>query len=90
MKKAFEKKIRFGAYMPVSHPDERHVKELSEAGVDFAVLEFKLIAPEKITPEFMSWFSKYGVDFAVDDPRTNKFAGDGVSVLDFDKEELIF
>lgn len=88
--RAFEKRIRFGAYMPVSHPDEKHVKELGEAGVDFAVIEFKLIAPDKISPEFMSWFSKYGIDFAVDDPKTNKTVGDHATVLDFDKEELMF
>ena len=62
---AYTKKIRIGAYAPISRPDERHVRELAEAGVDFAVLEFKLIPQWGITPEFMSWFTKYGVDFAV-------------------------
>lgn len=85
-----EKRIRIGAYAPISHPDERHVRELAEAGVDFAVLEFKLIADDKITPEFMSWFSKYGIDFAVDDPKTNLIVNGYGTVLDFDKEDLMF
>ena len=64
-----KKRIRIGAYAPISHPDERHVKELAEAGVDFAILEFKLIKESAITPEFMSWFSKYGIDFEYIDFR---------------------
>ena len=86
---AYTKRIRIGAYAPISHPDERHVRELAEAGVDFAVLEFKLLDSAAITPEFMSWFSKYGVDFAVDDPRTNCVL-EGATVLDLAKEELMF
>lgn len=88
--KAFEKRIRIGAYMPISHYDERHVRELAEAGVDFAVMEFKLMPRERITPELLSWFSKYGVDFTVDDPRANKTVGEGGTVLDFEKEDLLF
>lgn len=84
-----KKRIRIGAYAPISHPDERHVKELAEAGVDFAILEFKLIKESAITPEFMSWFSKYGIDFTVDDPKTNKQICGG-DVLDFEKEALMF
>lgn len=85
----YTKRIRIGAYAPISRPDERHVKELAEAGVDFAVLEFKLIPPKGITQEFMSWFTKYGVDVAVDDPKTNRLV-DGATVLDLEKEDLMF
>lgn len=86
---AYTKKIRIGAYAPISHPDERHVRELAEAGVDFAVLEFKLLDRKAITPEFISWFSKYGVDFAVDDPLTNKVV-EGAAVPDLDQEDRMF
>ena len=54
MKKAFEKKIRFGAYMPVSHPDERHVKELGEAGqVEFGINTISLICGPPIMIKFV-------------------------------------
>lgn len=86
----YQKRIRIGAYAPISVPDERHVRELAEAGVDFAVMEFKLLKREAITKEFLSLFSRYGIEITVDDPQTNRCLENGATVLDLTKLDQMF
>ena len=42
-------RIVIGAFLPISHYDEAHVKDLADAGVDFAAMEMDMSYSKAIT-----------------------------------------
>ena len=72
-------RIVIGAFLPISHYDEAHVKDLADAGVDFAVMEMDML-PERVHRDVFKWLNKYGVEATVRLEKLMKYYKDaGIS-----------
>lgn len=81
-------RILIGAYMPISHCDESHVKDLADAGVDFAVLNMDRL-PQKAHADVFKWLCKYGVEATVRLERLMKYYKNA-GMLDLSKKDEMF
>ncbi|MBE6688582.1 MAG: radical SAM protein [Ruminococcaceae bacterium] len=83
-----DNRIRIGAYTPVVHSDEEHIKALADAGVDFAVLNLDIIPEEKQNDVF-KWLAKYGIEATVRKGSLMKYY-EKAGLLDLDKKDEMF
>ena len=81
-------RIVIGAYMPISHCDEQHVKDLADAGVDYAVLNMDRL-PVKKHEELFKWLNKYGVEATVRLEKLMKYYKNA-GMLDLSKKDEMF
>ena len=81
-------RIVIGAFLPISHYDEAHVKDLADAGVDFAVMEMDML-PERVHRDVFKWLNKYGVEATVRLEKLMKYYKDA-GILDLSKKDQMF
>jgi len=85
-----DKRIRIGAYGPLTRCTEEEVQKLAESGVDFAILRSYDIPKDKRT-EVFEWLAKYGIEAVVSDKPVMK-EYERAELLDLEKsdEEIWF
>ena len=81
-------RIVIGAYMPISHCDEEHIKDLADAGVDFAVLNMDRLPVAK-HEEVFKWLNKYGIEATVRLEKLMKYYKNA-GLLDLSKKDQMF
>ena len=84
-------RIKIGAYTPILHFDEEHVKLLAEAGVDYAIFRIDNVdpIPEEHHENLVKWFEKYGVEFSIHCEKY-EFQYEGADMLDLSKKDELF
>ena len=81
-------RIIIGAYMPISHCDEDHIKDLADAGVDYAVLSMDRL-PERKHQDVFKWLNKYGIEATVRLEKLMKYYKNA-GMLDLSKKDQMF